>query len=99
MEEMRDDAGPSEKGAPNAAWWNSDFMEKFGSLSFGGHEDSLIHKDLPQNSEIEGLSPQTASQILWSTGVLSESIPNGFYSVIPVCNNYLLSLFFWPIEN
>jgi hypothetical protein len=30
------------------------------------------------------LSPQDASQLLWSTGVLYASIPDGFYSVIPV---------------
>ncbi|PKI42772.1 hypothetical protein CRG98_036900 [Punica granatum] len=84
MEETRDDAGSSEKGPPNAAWWNSDFMEKFGSLSLGAQEDSLSNKESPRNSEQEGLSPQAASQILWSTGVLSEPIPNGFYSVIPV---------------
>ncbi|OWM78711.1 probable serine/threonine-protein kinase SIS8 [Punica granatum] len=83
MEETRDDAGSSEKGPPNAAWWNSDFMEKFGSLSLGAQEDSLSNKESPRNSEQEGLSPQAASQILWSTGVLSEPIPNGFYSVIP----------------
>ncbi|KAL4289703.1 hypothetical protein GQ457_14G002350 [Hibiscus cannabinus] len=29
------------------------------------------------------LSSLTASQILWSTGMLSEPIPNGFYSVTP----------------
>lgn len=93
MEETRDDAGPSEKGAPNAAWWNPDFMEKFGSLSFGAREDSSTHRESPR-SELECLSSETASQILWSTGVLSEPIPNGFYSVIPVCNNICCLLFF-----
>ncbi|KAK4777407.1 hypothetical protein SAY87_017594 [Trapa incisa] len=82
MDETREDAGPSERGAHNAAWWNSDFMEKFGSLSFGPQEVSSTHRET-HHSELEGLSPQTASQILWSTGVLSEPIPNGFYSVIP----------------
>ncbi|KAK8519350.1 hypothetical protein V6N12_025390 [Hibiscus sabdariffa] len=43
------------------------------------------------------LSSLTASQILWSTGMLSEPIPNGFYSVTPPvlvaslysCNNWI----------
>jgi hypothetical protein len=35
-------------------------------------------------SDEPDLSPQDASQLLWSTGVLYAPIPNGFYSVIPV---------------
>ena len=31
-----------------------------------------------------GLPSNSASNILWTTGSLSEPIPNGFYSVIPV---------------
>lgn len=34
--------------------------------------------------EYNTLSSQTASQIFWKTGTLSEPIPNGFYSVVPV---------------
>ncbi|XP_010313901.1 serine/threonine-protein kinase EDR1 [Solanum lycopersicum] len=33
--------------------------------------------------EYNTLSSQTASQIFWKTGTLSEPIPNGFYSVVP----------------
>ncbi|XWS33041.1 hypothetical protein CRYUN_Cryun22dG0043600 [Craigia yunnanensis] len=82
MEETRDDAGPAEQGPSNATWWSSDFIEKFGSVSLGSHEESLSNRKSPRNFEQDGLSSQTASQILWSTGTLSEPMPNGFYSVI-----------------
>jgi|UniRef100_A0A2N9GKR7 hypothetical protein len=84
MEETRDDAGPAEQGPSNSSWWPSDFMEKFGSVSLGSQEETLSNKESPRSSEEGGLSPQRASQILWRTGMLSEPIPNGFYSVIPV---------------
>ncbi|OMO89018.1 Armadillo repeat-containing protein 3 and Serine/threonine-protein kinase CTR1, partial [Corchorus capsularis] len=83
MEETRDEAGPPEQGPSNATWWSSDFIEKFGSVSLGSHEESLSNRESPRNFGQDGLSSQTASQILWSTGMLSEPIPNGFYSVIP----------------
>ncbi|XVF14576.1 hypothetical protein REPUB_Repub09cG0073000 [Reevesia pubescens] len=83
MEETRDDAGPAEQGPSNATWWPSDFIEKFGSVSLGSHEESLSNRESPRNFEQDGFSSQTASQILWSTGMLSEPIPNGFYSVSP----------------
>ena len=84
MDETRDDAGPVEQGPSNATWWSSDFIEKFGSVSLGSREESLSNRESPRNFEQDGLSSQTASQILWSTGILSEPIPNGFYSVILV---------------
>ncbi|KAJ4729658.1 putative Protein kinase [Melia azedarach] len=83
MEETRDDAGSMEHGPPNATWWTQDFIEKFESVSLGSQEESLSNKESPRNFDQDGLSCQTASQILWSTGMLSEPIPNGFYSVIP----------------
>ncbi|XP_038682937.1 serine/threonine-protein kinase EDR1-like isoform X2 [Tripterygium wilfordii] len=79
----RDDAGPAEQGHSNSTWWPSDFMEKFGSVSLGSREESLSNRESPRNSEEDGSSSRAASQILWSTGTLSEPIPNGFYSVIP----------------
>lgn len=82
MEQTRDNAGSSEKGPP-AAWWHPDFVEKLESLSLGSQEDSSS-----RNSEQDDYSPQSASQILWSTGVLSETIPDGFYSVVLVCHSY-----------
>lgn len=84
MEETRGDSGPAEQGPSNTSWWPSDFMEKFESVSLGSQEETLSNKESPRTSEEGGLSPQRASQILWRTGMLSEPIPNGFYSVIPV---------------
>ncbi|PON96437.1 Mitogen-activated protein kinase kinase kinase [Trema orientale] len=83
MEETRDDAGPAEQGPSNASWWPSDFIEKFGSASLGPQEETLSNTDSPRSSDQDALSSQKASQILWRTGMLSEPIPNGFYSVIP----------------
>ncbi|CAI0449110.1 unnamed protein product [Linum tenue] len=83
MEESRDEAGPAEQGPSNAAWWGSDFIEKFDSVSLHSQEDTLSNKESPRNYEEDDLSSQTASQVLWRTGMLSEPIPNGFYSVTP----------------
>ncbi|XVF58590.1 hypothetical protein PTKIN_Ptkin07bG0078400 [Pterospermum kingtungense] len=83
MEETRNDAGPAEQGPSNTTWWSSDFIEKFGSVSLGSNEESLSNRESPTNFEQDGCSSHTASQILWSTGMLSEPIPNGFYSAIP----------------
>ncbi|KAK4577793.1 hypothetical protein RGQ29_028065 [Quercus rubra] len=88
MEETRGDSGPAEQGPSNTSWWPSDFMEKFESVSLGSQEETLSNKESPRSSEEGGLSPQRASQILWRTGMLSEPIPNGFYSVIPVSDFY-----------
>ncbi|XVE83549.1 hypothetical protein DITRI_Ditri16bG0096100 [Diplodiscus trichospermus] len=76
MEETRDDARPAEQGPSSATWWSSDFM--------GSHEESSTNRDSRRNIEQDALSCQTASQILWSSRVLFEPIPNGFYSVTPV---------------
>ncbi|KAJ8749296.1 hypothetical protein K2173_018778 [Erythroxylum novogranatense] len=83
MEDTRDDTGSTEQGLPNSAWWGSDFIEKFESASLLSQDDSLSNRESPRSSEEDGLPSQTASQILWNTGILSERIPNGFYSVIP----------------
>lgn len=82
MEETHDDTGQAEQGPSSSTWWASDFVENFGSVSLNSQEDNLSCKETIRHSE--GDEPSTASQILWSTGVLSEPIPNGFYSVVPV---------------
>ncbi|KAJ6723586.1 SERINE/THREONINE-PROTEIN KINASE TNNI3K-RELATED [Salix koriyanagi] len=82
MEETRDDSGSAEQGPANSVWWGPDFIEKFESVSLLSQEDNLRNKESHKNYEEDGLY-QTASQILWSTGMLSELLPNGFYSVIP----------------
>lgn len=96
MEETREDAGPAEQGPSNAnkSWWPSDFIEKFGSVSLDCQDETLNDKESPRHSDKYVLSPQKASQILWRTGMLSEPIPNGFYSVLPVrIGLYILSSF------
>jgi len=84
MEETREDAGPTEQGPSNVSWWPSDFVEKFGSVSLDSHDETLSNKESPRHFVKDVLSSQKASQTLWCTGMLSEPIPNGFYSVIPV---------------
>ncbi|XP_043701429.1 serine/threonine-protein kinase EDR1-like isoform X2 [Telopea speciosissima] len=83
MEDTREDAGPVEHGPSGATWWPSGFIENFQSVSLGSHGDASHSKDLKRILHEDELSSQTASQILWTTGTLSGSIPNGFYSVIP----------------
>lgn len=77
MEESREDAGPSGQGSP------LDFIEKFRSFSFVSQEEKLRSKGLNSNTDQDRLLSQTASQFFWRTGMLSDPIPNGFYSVIP----------------
>lgn len=88
MEDTRDDAGPAEQGPPNASWWPSDFMERFGSVSLGSQEETLSNMDSPRSLDQDVFSSQKTSQVLWQTGMLFEPIPNGFYSLIPVRFNF-----------
>ncbi|XP_047167334.1 serine/threonine-protein kinase EDR1-like [Vigna umbellata] len=83
MEETREDAGPTEQGPSNVSWWPSDFVENFGSVSLDSHDEALSNKESPGHVVKDVLSSQKASQTLWRTGMLSEPIPNGFYSVVP----------------
>ncbi|XP_010522101.1 PREDICTED: serine/threonine-protein kinase EDR1 isoform X2 [Tarenaya hassleriana] len=82
MEERRDDAGPSEQGSASSTWWPSDIVERFDSVSFESQGESLS-KETSRNAEQDGSPAHRASQNLWDSGVLSEPIPNGFYSVTP----------------
>ncbi|XP_004487152.1 serine/threonine-protein kinase EDR1 isoform X2 [Cicer arietinum] len=85
MEETREDAGTTEQGPSNVnvSWWPSDFVEKFGSVALDSQDETVNNKGSLRLSDEDVLSPLKASQILWRTGMLSEPIPNGFYSVIP----------------
>ncbi|XP_055800737.1 serine/threonine-protein kinase EDR1-like isoform X2 [Solanum dulcamara] len=82
MEEIPDEVGLLEHRYPNTAWWPSEFVEKFGSVSLDSKEEIMRNQELTER-EYDRLSSQTASQIFWKTGTLSEPIPNGFYSVVP----------------
>ncbi|GAB2274721.1 hypothetical protein Dimus_009493 [Dionaea muscipula] len=84
MEETHDDTGQAEQvPSSSTTWWPSDFVEKFRSVSLASNDGPLSHKEAIKTTEQDVLSSQTASDILWRTGVLLEPIPNGFYSVIP----------------
>ncbi|GFP78760.1 serine/threonine-protein kinase edr1 [Phtheirospermum japonicum] len=61
----------------------TDFAENFGSLSLVSKDENLRNKELNDKEKYDRLSYKRASQILWSEGMLSEPIPNGFYSVVP----------------
>lgn len=45
--------------------------------------DTMRHIEADYYGDHNRMSYMTASQTLWSTGMLAEKIPNGFYSVIP----------------
>ncbi|XP_024961096.1 serine/threonine-protein kinase EDR1-like [Cynara cardunculus var. scolymus] len=83
-EETRDELGTSEHGPSSNTWWPSEFVDKFGSVSLDSKKETLNHRRSMSSSTYDRFlsQSQSASQILWSTGVLSEPIPNGFYSVI-----------------
>ncbi|KAK6141224.1 hypothetical protein DH2020_025021 [Rehmannia glutinosa] len=83
MEDTQDDSGLSEQRSRSATWWPSDFAENFGSISLVSKDENLRNKELNDKVTYDRLSYKRASQILWSTGMLSEPIPNGFYSVVP----------------
>ena len=84
MEDSRDEAGPSEQSHSSTNCWPADFIEKFGSASLNSSNNSSSDKQLISENVYDNYSSQTASQILWSTGMLSGPIPDGFYSVIHV---------------
>ncbi|KAL5055088.1 hypothetical protein RYX36_035770 [Vicia faba] len=83
MEGTREDARSVEQRQSNVSHWPSDFVGKFGSVSLGTQDETLNNRESPRYSNQDFTSPQRASQILWHTGMLSEPIPNGFYSVVP----------------
>nr|XP_025687819.1 serine/threonine-protein kinase EDR1 isoform X6 [Arachis hypogaea] len=82
MEETQEDAGQATQRPSSMSAWPSDFAGKFGSVSLDSQE-TLNDSDSHRHSNEDVMSPHKASQILWHTGMLSEPIPNGFYSVIP----------------
>jgi len=88
MEETNDDTEQAEQGPSSSTWWGSDFVEKFESVSLASQEEALSHKEANEHIEQDELSSQTASQVLWRTGMLSEPIPDGFYSVVAVSSVY-----------
>lgn len=84
MEEARDELGTSEQGPSSNTWWPSELIDKFESVSLDSKKETLTHRRSMSSSTYDRFlsQSQSASQILWRTGVLSEPIPNGFYSII-----------------
>eukprot|EP01018_Ginkgo_biloba_P014533 Gb_10079 [translate_table: standard] len=83
MEETVSDSGPSEADTSHYRWLPSHLVEKMQSIDLSSQEE-YSGVGVPGCSlEEENLSPQTASQMLWETGMFNCRIPNGFYSVIP----------------
>lgn len=92
MEERRDESSPSHQGSSSATCWPSELAERVKSLSFESQGEALI-RDSPRSVEQDGSPGQRASQHLWDTGMLSEPIPNGFYSVVPVSDLSIFQIF------
>lgn len=84
MDEVQADSGQSEAGPSNSTWWPLELMENLQSLSLDSQQRAMNVREFGVNVEQTETSPQTASQVLWSTGILCGPIPNGFYSIIPV---------------
>lgn len=84
MEEARDELGTSEQGSSSNNWWPSELIDKFDSVSLDSKKETINHRRSMSSSTYDRFlsQSQSASQILWRTGVLSEPIPNGFYSII-----------------
>lgn len=93
MEERRDESSSTQQGSSsNATYWPSELAERVKSLSFGSQGEALS-KESPRSVDQDGSPGQRASQLLWDTGMLSEPIPNGFYSVVPVSDMSVFRIF------
>ncbi|KAI8564110.1 hypothetical protein RHMOL_Rhmol03G0156900 [Rhododendron molle] len=84
MEPARDDPEPIEPGLSNDPWWQSSFMARLRTVPLFSSEETLNSKESSSWKNDEVLASYTASQTRWATGKLSEPIPNGFYSIVPV---------------
>lgn len=84
MEDSRDHAGHTDQRSSGAAWSPQDLVEKLGSVSLDSNDENSRRKEYNVNEKSGSWSSNKASQILWRTGMLSEPIPNGFYSIVAV---------------
>ena len=89
MEGMPGDSGQSEPGPSNSTWWSSKFMEKLQSISLDPHERSSNNRESADSVGQKELLFSSASLVLWATGALLDPIPNLFYSIIPVSQNFM----------
>lgn len=93
---MREEAGPAkDQRPPTSSWWPSNCVDTIGSVSLDTKDETQRNKELTDSDG--SVFCQTASQILWKTGILSEPIPNGFYSVIPVSTETQLLYLFYSL--
>lgn len=76
MENTRDDTESSQHKSPGD--------KQSASVSLDSKDNNLRNKELNDEEKYDSLSCTSASQILWSAGMLSEPIPNGFYSAVAV---------------
>lgn len=90
---MREEAAPAQDQRPTC-WWPSNSVDTFGSVSLDAKDETQRNEVLTDSEVYDSVLCQTASQILWKTGMLSEPIPNGFYSVIPVSTEGLKHSFY-----
>ncbi|XP_051135037.1 serine/threonine-protein kinase EDR1 isoform X3 [Andrographis paniculata] len=81
MEDTQGNTGPTQQRSP--AWWPSDFADSFGSISLDSKDETPSNEEFKDKEHYDRSISRRASQTLWTTGVLSEPIPNGFYSVVP----------------
>ena len=72
-----DDAGPSEPNPPSPTLRPSEVEKIYVPVCQGSLAET-------SNLDQDGVSSYEASNIFWSTGSLSDPIPSGFYTVIPV---------------
>ncbi|KAK9065278.1 hypothetical protein SSX86_016661 [Deinandra increscens subsp. villosa] len=84
MAERHNELVSAEQDPSCNTWWPSEFNDKFETVASDVNKETPTHRRSMSSSTYDRLlsQSQTASQILWSTGVLSRPIPNGFYSVI-----------------
>ncbi|KAD7117284.1 hypothetical protein E3N88_04552 [Mikania micrantha] len=82
MAETHDELGSSEQDPSCNSWLPSEFIDKFETVSSDMKKETPTHRRPMSSGTCDRFLSQSASQILWSTGMLSRPIPNGFYSVI-----------------
>ncbi|EOA26721.1 hypothetical protein CARUB_v10022809mg [Capsella rubella] len=82
VEKTRDDAGPPELITPSPTSRLSEVGKISKSVWCQGETSGT--KESPKNLDPDEVSSYEASNFLWSTGMLSDPIPSGFYSMVPV---------------
>lgn len=83
MEDVQENARQNEQGYPSTLPTPSEINKNKHVPVISQNKSK--NNGVPSNGDNRVEHPtQNATQILWTTGTLSEPIPNGFYSVAPV---------------